>query len=67
MSRTLVLHAHPRPSQSVVTSALLGTLRQGGPVQVRSLYELYPDFDIDVDVVTCPPTKRITNPCMVAF
>ena len=49
MSRTLVLHAHPKPSHSVVTAALLGTLLQSGQVVVRSLYELYPDFDIDVD------------------
>ena len=39
----------PKPSHSVVTAALLGTLLQSGQVVVRSLYELYPDFDIDVD------------------
>lgn len=49
MPSLLVIHAHPKPSQSVVTAALLGTLRQAGDSAIRSLYQLYPDFDIDVE------------------
>ena len=48
MIETLILHAHPYPSRSVVTRALLGTLSSLPGARVRSLYELYPDFDIDV-------------------
>lgn len=48
MPNTLVIHAHPRPSQSVVTQALLDTLAPLEHTAVRSLYGLYPDFDIDV-------------------
>jgi glutathione-regulated potassium-efflux system ancillary protein KefF len=49
VSRLLVIHAHPKPSQSVVTAALLGSLRQVSDSAIRSLYQLYPDFDIDVE------------------
>lgn len=45
---TLVIHAHPRPNQSQVTARLLSVLSQRPGVSVRSLYALYPDFDIDV-------------------
>jgi glutathione-regulated potassium-efflux system ancillary protein KefF len=45
---TLVVYAHPRPSHSVITRGMKQTLESGDRVQVRSLYELYPDFDIDV-------------------
>ncbi|MCB2018813.1 MAG: NAD(P)H-dependent oxidoreductase, partial [Hydrogenophaga sp.] len=48
MPKTLVLHAHPRPSASLVTRALLRTLDSQSDTEVRSLYDLYPDFDIDV-------------------
>lgn len=46
--RTLVIHAHPRPSHSVVTQGLRQALGGCPEVEVRPLYELYPDFDIDV-------------------
>lgn len=48
MPHTLVIHAHPRPRQSRVTHALLDTLAARPDTAVRSLYERYPDFDIDV-------------------
>ena len=48
MPHTLVIHAHPRPRQSRVTRALLDTLAARPDTAVRSLYERYPDFDIDV-------------------
>lgn len=48
MQRTLVIHAHPSPRQSVVVRALLQTLEAAPHTTVRPLYTLYPDFDIDV-------------------
>jgi Flavodoxin-like fold len=45
----LIIHAHPRPSQSRVIQALLGFLQDRPGAQLRSLYQLYPDFDIDVE------------------
>ena len=48
MPSTLVILAHPRPSQSLATRALCQALADAGNVEVRSLYALYPDFDIDV-------------------
>lgn len=45
---TLILHVHPRPAQSRVTRELLQALQDLPAVSVRSLYALYPDFDIDV-------------------
>ena len=43
-----VIHAHPYPSQSRVNRAFAEALRALPDVDVRSLYKLYPDFDIDV-------------------
>jgi glutathione-regulated potassium-efflux system ancillary protein KefF len=49
MPHTLVIHAHPSHRRSVVTQALKATFEEpGADVEIRSLYELYPDFDIDV-------------------
>jgi glutathione-regulated potassium-efflux system ancillary protein KefF len=45
---TLILHAHPQPRHSVVTRNLLEALTQAPAVASRQLYDLYPDFDIDV-------------------
>jgi len=44
----LVLHAHPYPGRSRACAALLAAIRDLRGVEVRSLYELYPDFDIDI-------------------
>ena len=48
MSRHLIVHAHPRPAESTVTAGLLAQLSAQPDTAVRSLYNLYPDFDIDV-------------------
>lgn len=47
MPHTLVIHAHPHPRRSLVTQRLRHVFDAAPNTQVRSLYELYPDFDID--------------------
>lgn len=42
-----VIHAHPYPAHSRAVHALLEAIRDLPQLQVRSLYDLYPDFDID--------------------
>lgn len=44
----LVVHAHPYPGRSRANRALLAAVRDLPTVEVRSLYDLYPDFDIDI-------------------
>jgi len=44
----LIVHAHPYPSRSRATAALLAALDGLAGIEVRRLYELYPDFDVDV-------------------
>jgi glutathione-regulated potassium-efflux system ancillary protein KefF len=44
----LVIHAHPYPSRSRATRALLDAARDVPTVEVHSLYDRYPNFDIDV-------------------
>ena len=44
----LVIHAHPYPRASRATAALLEAIRDLPGLEVRSIYDLYPDFDIDV-------------------
>jgi glutathione-regulated potassium-efflux system ancillary protein KefF len=44
----LLIHAHPYPRTSRAGAALLEAIRDVPTLEVRSLYELYPDFDIDV-------------------
>jgi glutathione-regulated potassium-efflux system ancillary protein KefF len=46
--RTLVLAAHPNWRDSKVNRRLIEAARAAAGVQVRDLYGLYPDFDIDV-------------------
>lgn len=48
MPQTLVIHAHPRASASLVTQALRQSLSAQPDTTVRALYDLYPDFDIDI-------------------
>jgi len=43
----LVIYAHPYPAHSRACAALLAGIRDAQGVAVRSLYDLYPDFDID--------------------
>jgi glutathione-regulated potassium-efflux system ancillary protein KefF len=44
----LIIHAHPYPSRSRATHALLQAALALPEVTVHSLYERYPDFDIDI-------------------
>lgn len=44
----LVLHAHPRPSTSLVNRAMLAALAGLDGVCLHDLYAAYPDYDIDV-------------------
>jgi glutathione-regulated potassium-efflux system ancillary protein KefF len=43
----LVVFAHPYPSRSRACAALLAALEGLEQAQVRSLYDRYPDFDVD--------------------
>ena len=43
-----VLYAHPYPNRSIACKALVEAIRPLEGVEVRTLYDLYPDFDIDV-------------------
>jgi len=49
MARVLLIFAHPRLEQSRAQAALLRYLPKDDDLTVRDLYELYPDFQIDVD------------------
>ena len=44
----LIIHAHPYPRHSRAGAALLSAVREMPDVELRSLYDLYPDFDIDI-------------------
>jgi len=44
----LVVYAHPYPHYSRAGATLLDAIRDLPGLEVRSLYELYPEFDIDV-------------------
>lgn len=48
LRKTLIIFAHPRLEASKVNKALLETVYAAEDVTVRDLYELYPDFNIDV-------------------
>jgi len=43
-----VLYAHPYPTRSIACKVLVEALRPVEGLHVRTLYDLYPDFDIDV-------------------
>ena len=44
----LIIHAHPYPRHSRAGNALLSAVRDLPDVVVHSLYDRYPDFDIDI-------------------
>ncbi len=44
-----VIHAHPYLSRSRTNRALADALRGTPDLDLRALYDLYPDFDIDVE------------------
>ena len=58
-----VVYAHPYPSRSRANAALLAAIRDVPQVEVRSLYDLYPDFDIDADA----ERKALEGARLVAF
>lgn len=43
----LVIYAHPYPSRSRGCASLLAAIADLPGLEVRSLYEMYPDFDVD--------------------
>ena len=43
----LLVYAHPYPSRSRACAALLSALEGLEGLETRTLYELYPDFDVD--------------------
>jgi glutathione-regulated potassium-efflux system ancillary protein KefF len=50
VSRTInLIYAHPYPDRSRANRVLLASVRDMPGLQVRSLYDLYPDFAIDVE------------------
>jgi glutathione-regulated potassium-efflux system ancillary protein KefF len=48
MPMVLIIHAHPYPQRSRAGRELLEAVHGLPQLEVRSLYDLYPDFDIDV-------------------
>jgi glutathione-regulated potassium-efflux system ancillary protein KefG len=48
MSKVLILFAHPALEKSRVHNRLISRVKNIQDVHVHDLYELYPDFDIDV-------------------
>jgi glutathione-regulated potassium-efflux system ancillary protein KefF len=44
-----LIYAHPYPDRSRANRALLDCVREMPGLEVRSLYDLYPDFAIDVE------------------
>jgi glutathione-regulated potassium-efflux system ancillary protein KefF len=47
-SMILVIYAHPYPTRSRACRALLDSIRTFPALELRSHYDLYPDYDIDV-------------------
>lgn len=47
--RVLILFAHPRFEKSRVNRALISTLTASDVLTLHDLYELYPDYNIDVE------------------
>jgi len=48
-SRILILYAHPNAGYSRANSAMINAAQPSAKVLVHDLYELYPDFHIDVE------------------
>ncbi len=47
--RIVLIYAHPYAEQSLANQELLDAIADVAAVEQRALYDLYPDFDIDVD------------------
>ncbi|MDB4977292.1 MAG: Glutathione-regulated potassium-efflux system ancillary protein KefF [Myxococcaceae bacterium] len=52
-----LLYAHPYPDRSRANRALLAAVRDLPDLDVRSLYDLYPDFSIDVEAEQAALTR----------
>jgi glutathione-regulated potassium-efflux system ancillary protein KefG len=48
MTKILVLAFHPRLEASKINATLLHQLRQQDSIVVKDMYELYPDYNIDI-------------------
>lgn len=46
--KILILFAHPLFEKSVVNQALINVIPQHSQITVHDLYEMYPEFDIDI-------------------
>ena len=44
----LIIYAHPYPHHSHANKRMLEQARTLEGVEIRSLYQLYPDFNIDI-------------------
>ncbi|HEX4353552.1 MAG TPA: NAD(P)H-dependent oxidoreductase, partial [Polyangiales bacterium] len=44
-----LVYAHPYPHRSRANHLMLAAVRDLPGLEIRSLYDLYPDFSIDVD------------------
>lgn len=44
-----LIYAHPHPARSIANRALLAAVRDRPGVRLHSLYDLYPEFSIDVE------------------
>lgn len=49
LRQSLIIYAHPYPGRSRANRALIEAASSLEGVRVRSLYDLYPDFSIDVE------------------
>jgi glutathione-regulated potassium-efflux system ancillary protein KefF len=53
----LIVYAHPYPNRSRANRVLLAAVRHLPRLEVRSLYDLYPDFAIDVEAEQAALTR----------
>jgi glutathione-regulated potassium-efflux system ancillary protein KefF len=49
LAMLVLIFAHPYPNRSRANRALLAAVRDLPDVEVRSLYDMYPEFDFDVE------------------
>ncbi|MEO1050525.1 MAG: NAD(P)H-dependent oxidoreductase [Bacteroidota bacterium] len=49
MKKVLILFAHPRLEQSKINKALIEAAAQVSDIKIHDLYELYPDFNVDLE------------------
>ena len=59
----LIVRAHPYPQRSRAGRALLEAVHDLPDLEVRSLYDLYPDFDIDVAAEQAALARALSKSC----